>query len=113
MGTADKESSIKRVRVIIIQLLSKDTSDLDFEFDKLEGYLLQNNNNLETIFKAAFPVEVIASICIPRTHKEAIEDPKYTQQQRTVIAEEILTLYINRTFEEVVPPKGANLVSYK
>ena len=39
-GTANKESSIKRVRVIIAQLLSKNTSDLDFKFNKLEGYLL-------------------------------------------------------------------------
>ena len=113
MGTADKESSIKRVRVIIIQLLSKDASNLDFEFNKLEGYLLQNNNNLKIIFEVAFLVEVIAGIRIPRTYKEAVEDPKYAQQQRAAMAKEILTLYTNGTFEEVVPPKGANLVLYK
>ena len=76
-GTANEESSIKRVRVIITQLLSKDTSNLDFEFNKLEGYLLQNNNNLEIIFEAAFPVKVIADIRILYTHKEAVENPKH------------------------------------
>ena len=68
------------MRAIITQLLSKDASNLDFKFNKLEGYLLQNNNNLETIFEAAFPAEVIASIYIPYTYKETVEDPKYTQQ---------------------------------
>ena len=68
------------MRVIITQLLSKDTSNLDFKFNKLEGYLLQNNNNLEIIFEAAFPIEVITSICILYTYKEAVEDPKYIQQ---------------------------------
>ena len=67
------------MRVIITQLLSKDTSNLDFEFNKLEGYLLQNNNNLETIFEAAFPTKVIAGIYIPRIYKEAVEDPKHAQ----------------------------------
>ena len=78
-GTANEESSIKRVRAIIAQLLSKDASDLDFEFNKLEGYLLQNDNNLEIMFEAAFPVEVITGIRIPRTYKEAVEDLKHTQ----------------------------------
>ena len=67
------------MRAIIAQLLSKDTSNLDFKFNKLEGYLLQNNNNLETIFEVAFPVKVIASICILYIYKEAVEDPKHAQ----------------------------------
>ena len=78
-GTANEESSTKRVRVIITQLLSKNASNLDFEFNKLEGHLLQNNNNLEIIFEAAFPSEVIAGICIPCTHKEAVKDLKHAQ----------------------------------
>ena len=110
---ADEESNIKRVRVIIVQLLSKDSSNLDFEFNELEGYLFQYNNSFKIMFEAAFPVEVIAGIRIPRIYKEAIEDLKHAQQWRTVIAKEILTLYTNGTFEEVVPPKGANLVLYK
>ena len=65
------------MRAIITQLLSKDASNLDFEFNKLEGYLLQNNNNLETIFEAAFPAKVITGIRIPRMHKEAVEDLKH------------------------------------
>ena len=75
--------------------------------------MLQNNNNLEIIFEVAFPAEVIAGICILYTYKEVVEDPKHAQQWRTVMAEEMLTLYTNGTFEEVVPPKGANLVLYK
>ena len=66
------------MQVIITQLLSKDTSNLDFKFNKLEGYLLQNNNNLEIIFEVAFPIEVIASIRILRIYKEAVEDLKHT-----------------------------------
>ena len=65
------------------------------------------------MFEVAFPAEVIASIRIPRIYKEAVEDLKHAQQWRTAMAKEILTLYTNGTFEEVVPPKGANLVLYK
>ena len=68
------------MRVIIAQLLSKNTSNLNFEFNKLEGYLLQNNNNLKTIFEVAFPAEVITSIRILYIYKEAVEDLKYAQQ---------------------------------
>ena len=75
--------------------------------------MLYYNNNLEIIIKAAFPAEVIASIRILYTYKEAVEDPKYVQQWRAAMAKEILTLYINGTFEEVVPLKGVNLVLYK
>ena len=32
------------------------------------------------MFKVAFPVEVIAGICILCIYKEAVEDPKYAQQ---------------------------------
>ena len=68
------------MRAIIAQLLSKNSSDFDFEFSKLEGYLLQYNNNLRIISEVAFPAEVIASIRIPRIYKEAVENPKYAQQ---------------------------------
>ena len=100
------------MRVIIVQLLSKDSSHLDFDFNKLEGQL-QYSNNLETISKAAFPAEVIAGIYILYTYKEAVEDLKHVQQWRIAIAKEMLILYINGIFEEVVPLEGANLVLYK
>ena len=65
------------------------------------------------MFEIAFPAEVIAGIRISCIYKEAVEDLKYAQQWRVVMAEEMLTLYTNGTFEEVVPLKGANLVSCK
>jgi hypothetical protein len=42
------------------------------DLNKLKNLL---NNDLKT----AFPTKVIASIYIPCTYKEAINDPKYTE----------------------------------
>jgi hypothetical protein len=68
---------------------------------------------LDNDFETAFPAEVIAGIHVPQTYKEAINDPKHAEQWRTAMAEEMLSLHANRTFQEVIPPKGSNLVSCK
>jgi hypothetical protein len=52
-------------------------------------------------------------IPIPRTYKEAVNDPEYGQSWRDAIQEELASLQVNGTWEEQIPPKGANLVSTK
>jgi hypothetical protein len=103
--TAEDQGNAKRVRAMIAQIISgmdKDELDLDEPKD-----LLSND------FETAFPAEVIAGIHIPRTYKEAINDPKHAEQWRAAMAEEMLSLHANGTFQEVIPPKGSNLVSCK
>ena len=89
-NTAKEQDNTKRVRAIIIQLLTDNNSN-NIDLDKLKDLL---GDKFETIF----PVEVISRIKIPYTYKEAISNPKYRKIQRIVIAEEMLSLYKNRIF---------------
>lgn len=95
-GTRD----VKRIRAMIAKSIADNEVDLD-EFEELLGV------------EIAFPAEVIAGILIPRTYKEAVEDPTYGERWKAAIAEELLALYQNQTFREVILPKGANRVSCK
>ena len=63
--------------------------------------------------KVAFLVIVINGIKIPQNYKEAINNPKYANQQKEAIAEELRLLIANRTQKEVTPLKGINLVLTK
>jgi hypothetical protein len=81
--------------------------------DKDELDLNKLKNPLDNDLKTAFPTKVIASIYIPCTYKKAINNSKHIEQWRATIAKEMISLYINRTFQEVILPKGSNLVSYK
>jgi hypothetical protein len=103
--TTEDQGDTKRVQAMIVQIiLGMDEDELDL--DKLKNPL---GDNLETVF----PAKVIASIYIPCTYKEAINDLKHAEQWRAAMAKEMISLHINRTFQEVIPPKGSNLVSYK
>jgi len=81
--------------------------------DKNKLNLNKSKDLLSNDFETAFPAKVIAGIHISRTYKEAINDPKHAEQWRAAMAEEMLSLYANGTFQKVIPPKGFNLVSYK
>ncbi|RKF57445.1 hypothetical protein GcM3_188040 [Golovinomyces cichoracearum] len=52
-------------------------------------------------------------IPIPRTYKQAVNDPTYGKMWREVIEEEIKSLTANQTWEEVFKPYNANLISIK
>jgi hypothetical protein len=70
--TTEDQGDAKRVQAMIAQIiLGMDEDELDL--DKLKNPL---GNDLET----AFPTKVIASIHIPCTYKEAINDPKHAEQ---------------------------------
>ncbi len=103
--TTEDQGDAKRVQVIIVQII------LGIDKDELDLNKLKNSlgNNLET----TFPIKVITSIYIPCIYKKAINNLKHTEQWHTIIAKEMISLYINRTFQEVILPKGSNLVSYK
>lgn len=102
---AEEERNMKRVRAMIAQLMSDD-DDEDINIDELMYCLGEE-------FETAFAAEVIAGINIPQSYEEAINDPKYSKQWSAAMAEEMLSLIANKTFQNVVPPKGANVVSTK
>jgi hypothetical protein len=54
-----------------------------------------------------------ADIPIPKTYKQAVNDPVYGKMWREAIDEEVRSLQTNQTWEEVVPPAGADLVDSK
>lgn len=55
----------------------------------------------------------IIEIPIPQTYKEAIEDKEYSKEWHEAIDTELKSLRENGTWEEQIPPPGANLVSTK
>ncbi|KAF7567667.1 hypothetical protein PtrM4_142580 [Pyrenophora tritici-repentis] len=65
------------------------------------------------IFEKAFPATEIAGIQIPKTYQQAIRDLRYGNQWKAAVLEEITSLIENGTWEEVVPPKDANMVDLK
>ena len=70
--TAKQQGDAKRIRAIITQIISSiDNNELDL--DELKDFLGDD-------FETTFPTEVIVSIDVPRTYKEAINDPKYVEQ---------------------------------
>jgi hypothetical protein len=62
---------------------------------------------------AAFPAKEVLGIKIPATYKEAVNDPEYGQLWKQAIIEELNSLMDNGTWEQVVPPKDANIISCK
>ena len=62
--------------------------------------------------ETALPAQEIAGVKIPQTRKQAMASPQ-AALWRAAMSEEMLSLYANGTFREVIPPKGSNLVSCK
>ena len=62
---------------------------------------------------AAFLAKEVLGIKIPATYKEAVNDPEYGQLWKQAIIEELNSLMDNGTWEQVVPPKDANIISCK
>ncbi|KAI1006874.1 hypothetical protein K3495_g1336 [Podosphaera aphanis] len=91
---SDHES--KRVRALIAALISQLTPNYGVECD------------------AAMNVgEKAINITIPRSYKEAINDPIHSEEWRDAITEETNSLKANGTWKEEITPKDVNLVSKK
>ena len=72
-------------------------------------------NNIEEAL-AAFtngPATSKINIPTPTTYKQAVEDPVWGELWREAIQAELNALQANGTWEEIVPPKGANIVTSK
>ncbi|KAI0991740.1 hypothetical protein K3495_g16447, partial [Podosphaera aphanis] len=70
-----------------------------------------DNDEIENAYNAvgfdfAFPSEVISGIKIPRTYKEAVNDPQFSKQWKKAMAEELTSLISNETWKPVIPPQG-------
>ena len=61
----------------------------------------------------AFPATEVCGIPIPLTYKEAVNHPRYGDQWKEAIKEELASLMDNGTWEMVVPPNGTNIVTSK
>ena len=90
----------KKLRAFIGKILNDD----DLNLDALKGLLGED-------FESAFPAETIAGVKIPRTYEEAINDKEHGKMWKAAMAVEMLALYANNTFREVILPDGANPVS--
>lgn len=81
-------------------------------------YTVVANGNLDATGRAeingkAFAATEVKGIRIPQTYKQAMSDPENALKWREAIMEEIRTLVGNGTWEELIPPQGANLITTK
>lgn len=83
--------------------------------------IVLNENEDDTIEDAicsfsinfAFPSVEVNYIKISCTYKEAVNDPQYSKQWKSVMMEELTSLISNGTWKKTILPKDANLVSFK
>lgn len=86
-------------------------NDLAREIEK--AFLVVLTDTREYTEDTAMAAKVVNGITIPRTYKEAINDPVHAAGWREAIQEELRSLIANGTWEDFLLPKGANLVSTK
>lgn len=72
-------------------------------------------NEIEEIaFAAVGPIIATRQeVPIPKSYSEAVEDKKWGHMWKDAIQKELTALESNNTWDVVVPPKGANLVTSK
>jgi hypothetical protein len=71
------------------------------------------DDDLANDLDSALSATEVLGIKIPLTYKEAINDLEHGEQWREAIIEELRSLIGNGTWKEVVPPKGANIITSK
>lgn len=94
---ANEEPEAKRIRAMISILNWFEDEDILTEEEEI----------------AMFSFATKVNIPIPKTYKEAVNDPKYAKQWKEAIQQEIGQLLVNNTWKEGTPPEGANLISTK
>jgi len=102
----DSAAEPRKIQKMIHALIAT----LQFEDDMDEVREILGEAGYEAAFLAGR--EFKCGIEIPLTYKQAIQNP-WANEWRAAMAEEMLALHANETFEEVIPPEGANLVSMK
>lgn len=111
---AEEQGEAKRIRAMLSKtLLETDEKGATLIRAMMVKTLHEANGDWDDKWNEfAFAAEEIAGIMIPQTHKEAISGA-HAKEWRAAMSEEMLSLYANGTFREVIPPKGSNLVSCK
>ncbi|RKF57446.1 hypothetical protein GcM3_188026, partial [Golovinomyces cichoracearum] len=94
-----QRNKILRAMLAIIDIV-KDADDSNTEHALLFDFLVST-------------ALICQEIPIPRTYKQAVNDPTYGKMWREAIEEEIKSLTANKTWEEVFKPYNANLISKK
>jgi hypothetical protein len=74
---------------------------------------LEEKKDWDEFEETAMSASIREHVPIPRTYDEAITDPKWGQKWQDAIDQELNALTANNTWEEVVPPRHANLVTSK
>ncbi len=102
----DIEHEAKHHRAFIAQM---------FQLDPSMSWIEEILNDVEEHAFAAVGQAIAyqQEVPIPKTYKAAVEDPKWGHMWREAIQRELIALEGNNTWEPVVPPRGANLVTSK
>lgn len=79
--------------------------------DEIDEYF--NEEEVAFFVQALDSNTTMNEIPIPRSYREAIKHPVYGEMWKEAIEEELRALLENKTWEEVFPPSGVNLVDTK
>lgn len=74
---------------------------------------LEEQSDMDEFEETAMSASIKEYVPTPGTYNEAITDPIWGEKWQEAINEELNALSSNNTWEEVVPPKEANLVTSK
>ncbi|CZS92418.1 related to TY4B TY4B protein [Rhynchosporium agropyri] len=102
----EEQGDTKRIRAMIAQMIAR--NHVPASWKDLSARDKWASDEIDIALAAT----EIAGIKIPKTYKEATTGPN-GKQWNAAMAEEMLSLYSNETFREVIAPEGSNLVSCK
>ncbi|KAI0993875.1 hypothetical protein K3495_g14309, partial [Podosphaera aphanis] len=102
----------KRIRRALIAGLAYPAAEGDNDNHIIRALTIAFDEQ-EWNIESALPAQVINGISIPKTYKQAVNDKVHGKLWKEAISNEIEALVSNRTWEEHVLPRGANLVSTK
>ncbi|KAI1003194.1 hypothetical protein K3495_g5013 [Podosphaera aphanis] len=103
-GDDDDDTEYRSAKLLKAMLAILDLSDNEDDMNIDNAFLT------ETLISAALVCE---DVPVPRSYKQAINDPIYGKMWKEAIEEEIRALTMNQTWEEIVAPADANLISTK
>jgi len=106
-----EERTTKRSRAALLALLA--CEDLNESQDSITSSMSVSQAMIATALMAEDTASTRMNISTPVTYREAIEDPVWGELWKKAIDAELVALAANGTWEEVEPPRGANIVTSK
>lgn len=109
----DEEEDPDAPQAKVLRAFQALVDKMDLSLDQKETVeWAMNSTFLSPYSRMEWALEAVGEeVTQPYTYHDAINDPQWGERWKEAIHREITALVANGTWEEVVPPKGANLVT--